>query len=390
MSNNYNWEEAARRYQEEYIDRKNRCERCNRPLSDPMADYGWRCAEILGVEQNDNLLQEHFFAHWINTNNNNGYALDNLAQQVYNKHEKTYISEKPKATKRPLTQVGNFDLKNASLYWTPYNPFNKKLYDTTDSLIDDYQKKVKATCLPQPLGKDKDGEFVYEEYDPRIYLPSIKTAATIAQDIYGADMEKDNRAPKDIVLDKKWKVMDIVEGRQGMKMGIYIKKDDDELNPSEYIIVFKGSSNIFEKPMDWVNNAERHFSSKSADMWDAINCAQGFSDYAGDTKITFVGHSKGGAEAAAAAVATNRNAILFNPANTNLKDYGLDSNDYTGIMVQYVVENEILSRTGIGPVSPTRIPTIRTVFIEQQEHMYTVLDESIENHQMTAVMRGLD
>lgn len=27
----------------------NRCERCNRKLSDPNASYGWRCAEILGV-----------------------------------------------------------------------------------------------------------------------------------------------------------------------------------------------------------------------------------------------------------------------------------------------------------------------------------------------------
>ena len=28
---------------------ENRCQRCNRKLSDPNANYGWRCAEILGV-----------------------------------------------------------------------------------------------------------------------------------------------------------------------------------------------------------------------------------------------------------------------------------------------------------------------------------------------------
>lgn len=33
---------------------ENRCQRCNRELSDPNANYGWRCAEILGI---DNLQQ---------------------------------------------------------------------------------------------------------------------------------------------------------------------------------------------------------------------------------------------------------------------------------------------------------------------------------------------
>ena len=33
---------------------ENRCQRCNRKLSDPNAQYGWRCAEILGIS--DELL----------------------------------------------------------------------------------------------------------------------------------------------------------------------------------------------------------------------------------------------------------------------------------------------------------------------------------------------
>ncbi len=88
MSNNYNREEAARRYQEEYIDGKNRCDRCNRPLSDPMAQYGWRCVQILGVEQN-NPLQEHFFNQGTYADNNTSYALDNLAQVAYNDFVRT-------------------------------------------------------------------------------------------------------------------------------------------------------------------------------------------------------------------------------------------------------------------------------------------------------------
>ena len=30
---------------------ENRCQRCNRVLSDPNAAFGWRCAEILGVSE---------------------------------------------------------------------------------------------------------------------------------------------------------------------------------------------------------------------------------------------------------------------------------------------------------------------------------------------------
>ncbi len=34
---------------ENIFDGQNRCKRCNRPLSDPTANYGWRCAQLLGL-----------------------------------------------------------------------------------------------------------------------------------------------------------------------------------------------------------------------------------------------------------------------------------------------------------------------------------------------------
>ncbi len=277
-------------------------------------------------------------------------------------------------------------------------------------------EKITESILPAPIGKDKNGEFVYEEFDPRFFLPSVRKAAAAAEHIYGkiplsvsprrfeveqrfnerSAENKDSRITKiklpgeEGKYEKCWRLIDVWEGRQGMKMGFYIKDGDDWLNPSEYFIVFKGSSSFLEKPMDWVNNAERHFTSKSADMWDAINCARGFSEYAGGKKITFIGHSKGGAEAAAAAVATNRDAILFNPANANLEDYGLDGNNYTGNMVQYVVENEVLAWTGIGPVSPARIPTIRTAIIQQQVYDEDIINQLVGNHHMFSVIQGLN
>ena len=42
---------------------ENRCQRCNRKLSDPNAQYGWRCAEILGIDNlNSNLSSEYKIA----------------------------------------------------------------------------------------------------------------------------------------------------------------------------------------------------------------------------------------------------------------------------------------------------------------------------------------
>ena len=42
---------------------ENRCQRCNRELSDPNANYGWRCAEILGIDNsNSNLRSEYKIA----------------------------------------------------------------------------------------------------------------------------------------------------------------------------------------------------------------------------------------------------------------------------------------------------------------------------------------
>nr|QGT51282.1 hypothetical protein Firmicute1046_3580 [uncultured Firmicutes bacterium] len=349
----------------------------------------------MGVDTyNRNPRQEHFLNQGIYADNNNSYALDNLAQYAYNDYVQNYLFKNK--TSRELSQTDNNYQTSSLMLKNPNNA--SKSYGLLYYPVSKYMEKVEATQLSDPIGWKEGTGFLYEQTDPRNYLPSVMETAAIAKHIYGQyDLTPayphESRARQ---LNRKsrrktdgWRLIDVWEGRQGMKMGFYIKDKDDWLNPSEYIIAFKGSSEFTEKPMDWVNNFERHFSSKSADMWDAINCAKGFSEYAGGTKITFVGHSKGGAEAAAAAVATNRDAVLFNPANTNLKDYDLDANNYTGNMVQYVVGNEILSSIGIGPVSPTRIPTIRTSFLIPKRYSPDTTDERIYNHSMDVILDEL-
>ena len=39
---------------------ENRCQRCNRELSDPNASYGWRCAEILGIDNFESSLNSEY------------------------------------------------------------------------------------------------------------------------------------------------------------------------------------------------------------------------------------------------------------------------------------------------------------------------------------------
>ena len=79
--NKYLAEIEARRFQEE-LDGQNRCNRCHRPLSDPTADYGWRCEQILGVNQH-NAFTEPLSNYQTDFDSYNP-ALDSTAQTSYN------------------------------------------------------------------------------------------------------------------------------------------------------------------------------------------------------------------------------------------------------------------------------------------------------------------
>ena len=192
-------------------------------------------------------------------------------------------------------------------------------------------------------------------FDPFGLAPTTKEAAEMADHIYHWDQNNDK---KDRIV-SGWRLIDVWWGRESMKMGIYIRNSDDWENPSEYVIVFKGTDNL----QNWVNNEEAYLSSKSADMWDAINYSKGFVG-SHSQEITFVGHLKGGGEAIAAATATNKNAITFNAANFNFSKYGLTETNKSGIK-NYYVDGEVLS-AAIGyarfgttqPLLPTQYWTV--------------------------------
>ena len=70
--------------------------------------------------------------------------------------------------------------------------------------------------------------------------------------------------------------------------------------------------------------------------------AQSFVNERPNASITFVGHSKGGAEAAANGVATNRDFIIFNPATPNFGAYGLSEADFTASGQSFIIDGEVL------------------------------------------------
>ena len=263
-----------------------------------------------------------------------------------------------------------------------------------------YDANVGRFLTEDPI-KDGSNWYIYANnpilyIDPLGLAPTTMEAALMADKVYNLS-DRDAKNDRIIYIDGKntgWRLIDVEKGREGMKMGIYVKTDASHEwnNPLEYALVFKGSSTLD----NWKNNAEQFFSSKSADMWDAINAGKYFSDTHSKYEITFVGHSKGGAEAASAAVATAyRNAILFNPAISNLSDYGLSAKNYTGNMQIYIVEGEIL-HTMQGWFSGPPIGKNSEIVYLPQQHKFKWSDTTpgrvnkrIQNHLMPAVISAL-
>ncbi len=56
-------------------DGQNRCRRCDRPLKDPTANYGWWCAQIVGLDRYKQVVS----------------SLDENATEVYNRYIVDYL-----------------------------------------------------------------------------------------------------------------------------------------------------------------------------------------------------------------------------------------------------------------------------------------------------------
>lgn len=181
-----------------------------------------------------------------------------------------------------------------------------------------------------------------------------------------------------------------IKNFQGLDIGIFEKESDGEIT---YVIVNAGSSikfdsfwNIRESIVDWSNNIEQPVG-LSQDMSDSISFAKKFVNDHPDANIIFVGHSKGGAEAAANAVATGKKAILFNPAKTNYAAYGLDLAGYKNEITSYVVDGEALDYyTGF---LPFETPAVRVILGKGENASDFSFNERVARHGIDTIIEIL-
>jgi len=164
----------------------------------------------------------------------------------------------------------------------------------------------------------------------------------------------------------------------GFRAGLYSRTAD---GVTEYAMANAGTE--FTSAEDWSENFEQPFGG-SEHMKLSISKAKEISQQLGSSEITFVGHSKGGAEAAGNALATNRNALLYNPAAISAKAYGLDTKSYTGInnkgMTAYIVKGDVLN-TFVN--SWLAKPIDKAVYLPKQSN------NPVTNHVLGSVIKGL-
>ena len=177
--------------------------------------------------------------------------------------------------------------------------------------------------------------------DPWGLIPTAREAAVMADHIYNATLKKD----KDRELEGGWYLHEM-HSNLSLKIGVYAREVDGVL---EYALVNKGTTVI--NPINWHNNFYQPFGT-SIDMRLSISFAKKFVAAHEGFDVTMVGHSKGGAEAIANAVATKTSSITFNTMVPHLRayffrfqicDYTAKIEDGTVSMNHYVVTGDILN-----------------------------------------------
>jgi hypothetical protein len=177
------------------------------------------------------------------------------------------------------------------------------------------------------------GSSIVNRYKPTIN-PNIQSESTPSE---MADINKHIYYGEEGDSVSGW-TLEHVEKQGSLRMGVYSRVGAD--GKIEYVIANAGT-----KPLsigDWINNILAPFG-LSPDTRRSMEYSKNFVKRHPGDKITFTGHSKGGAEAAANAMATNRNAVLFNPAPFIPRAYGLSRSNYSGTMTSYIVKGEILN-----------------------------------------------
>ncbi len=140
-----------------------------------------------------------------------------------------------------------------------------------------------------------------------------------------------------------WQRDKLTKLSESTTVGVY-KRINPTTGKVEYSVVCKGTTP--SRMGEWEENIDR-FLMNTDDMKKVVVYAKYLVKKYEGADITFIGHSKGGAEAQAMALATDRNAVVFNtaPLLPNLQGLGKENANYTGRIDSFVVENEALNNT---------------------------------------------
>ena len=210
-------------------------------------------------------------------------------------------------------------------------------------------------------------------------IPTAKEGAIIAEHVYDGKVGEK--------LCGGWKMCAVYTQKNNVSFrgGLYARYDKKG-NITEYAFATAGT--YMERSERGKKSIIEDFKQPfgcSEDMKVSIATARKISKQLGDKELTFVGHSKGGAEAAGNALATNRNALLYNPAAINSFAYGLDVSKYTGKygkgMTAFIVEGEFLNTFNKTVLNAKPIDKI--VKLPKQK------GNSFYNHSMEAVKKAL-
>jgi RHS repeat-associated protein len=236
----------------------------------------------------------------------------------------TFVEEHSNTNRTPFLYNGKELDDETGLYYygVRYYDARTSVWLAVDPLAEEFPNlSPYVYCFNNPL------RFI----DPEGLSPTPEEGAEMAEHVY-----KGKVGDK---LSGGWKMIEVYEDKTGdnpgYRAGLYQRKNDD--GKFEYVMANAGTADLD----DASENVEQPFGG-SEHMQLSIQKARQLNDKYKNSQLTFVGHSKGGAEAAGNALATNRDALLYNPAAIVSSAYGLNSDDYTANMTAYVVRGEIL------------------------------------------------
>ena len=197
--------------------------------------------------------------------------------------------------------------------WMTPDPLAEKYYDTSPYVY----------CLGNPIKYvDPDGEE-----------PTAYEAVLMAKHVYGDKVK----------LIGGWHMSKTQydtfnNHRSGFQSALYERTKDGK---TEYAYVTAGTQDLKDAKEDVMQ-----LFGKGEQYQQSIDNAYFLNDKYSGYELTFVGHSLGGGLAAANALATDRNAITFNPAaisNETKKELSLPTTTNKGNIFNVIVKGEIVS-----------------------------------------------